>query len=147
MQRSQIYPDAGGVNTWPANEGDIYANRWVEFAVSTSPSKTLTVDTISMYAGSGGGVNLFYRVEYSTQPDFSGGVELTALSLPSTASLPAGVTYTKNDMYFRRTTGQSIVVPPGSTLHIRILPWNQATATASGKYLLLQSFTVHGWVQ
>jgi hypothetical protein len=147
MQRSQIYPDAGGVNTWPANEGDIYANRWVEFAVSTSPSKTLTVDAISMYAGSGGGVNLFYRVEYSTQPDFSGGVELTALSLPSTASLPAGVSYTKNDMYFRSTTGQSIVVPPGSTLHIRIFPWNQATATASGKYLLLQSFTVHGWVQ
>jgi hypothetical protein len=134
LQRSQI---TGG--SWPT-DSDMNVDRWVQFAVSTSVSKILTVDTISFFAGSGGGANLRYRVWYSTRADFTGAVELSGMSWASSPPTPV-----KNDMYFRTATGQSIVVNAGDTLHLRIFPWQ--TGATSTKYLLLQSVTVHGTVQ
>jgi hypothetical protein len=142
LQRSQI---AGG--SW-TGASDIDPNLWVQFAVSTSTGKTFTVDTISVFAGSGGGTAGRFRVKYSTKADFSNAVELTDLSMTSNVLVvgPPPINLTKNDMYFRAATGQSIVILPGEILYVRFFPWQTATAS-SGKYLLLQSFTVHGIVQ
>jgi hypothetical protein len=134
LQRSQI---TGG--SWPTDT-DMVADRWVQFAVSTSATKILTVDSITCWAGSGGGANLRYRVWFSTTGDFtSGAVELSDISWASSTPAP-----TKNDMYFR-TAAPSIVVQPGGTLYVRFYPWQ--TGSTSGKYLLLKSFQVHGAVQ
>jgi hypothetical protein len=54
-------------------------------------------------------------------------------------------TVIKDGLLLRAASGQSIVVNPGDTLYVRIFPWQ--TQSGSGKYLLLQSFTVHGTVQ
>ena len=134
LQRIQI---TGG--SWPSDV-DVVADRWVQFAVSTSASKTLTVDAVSVYAGSGGGTGLKYRVLYSTRADFTEAVELTGMSWATSPPTPV-----KNDMYLRAATGQSVVVSPGNTLYVRIYPWLSSAGTS--KYLLLQSFTVHGSVQ
>jgi hypothetical protein len=134
LQRSTIAAPG-----WPVDP-DMLINRWVQFAVSTSPTKTFTVDTVSFFGGSGGGTGLRFRVWYATSPDFVGAVELTGLSM-----MTAPV---KNDMYLKAATGQAIVVNPGGTLYVRIYPWMASgSAPVTGKYLLLQSFTVHGFVQ
>jgi hypothetical protein len=133
LQRSSPSLPAVG---WPG-EPDMALDRWVQFAVNTSATKTLTVDSISFYGGAGGGTGLRFRVFYSTAADFSGAVELTSMSLNSGTPI-------KNAMYAKAATGQSIVVPPGDTLYVRIFPW-QTSATTS-KYLLLQNFKVHGTV-
>ena len=121
---------------WPG-ELTLNPDRWVQFAVRTSPSKTLTVDTISVQGGSGGGNTLSFLVRYSTSADFTGAIDLPSMSLTAGA---------KNAMMLKSATGQSIVVNPGGTLYVRIYPW-LGTAATSGKYLLLQSFNVHGTVQ
>jgi hypothetical protein len=152
LQRSMI-----SNNSWPASETDIAADRWVEFAVSTSPGKTLNVDGISFYGGSGGGTGLRFKVRYSTDPNFTGAQELGVgdTKMPFNGTW-GGSGIVKNDMYQRSWTiasppaqpTQPIVVSPGATLHVRIYPWLNNTASASsGKYLLLQSFRVHGTVQ
>jgi hypothetical protein len=138
LQRSQIAAAPAPVGTtWPL-DGDMNPDRWVQFAVRTSPSKTLTVDAISAFVGSGGGSKLYYRVQYSTRADFLGAVELASISMTSG-------TVIKDGLLPRAASGLSIVVNPGDTLYVRIFPWQ--VATGSSKYLLLQSFTVHGTVQ
>jgi hypothetical protein len=123
--------------TWGA-ELTYNENRWVEFAVSTSATKTLTVDAVNVWVGSSGGTKTLWNVLYSTNPDFSGAQELAPLELLDTTG------EIQNALLERRST-PTIVVPPGATLRVRFYPW--LTAAGSTKYLMLRSFTVHGWVQ
>jgi hypothetical protein len=112
-------------------------DQWVQFAVSTSGIKTLTVDTISFYGAGGGGSNMNWVVRYSQDPncDWTQATQLGSMTL---------ATGSKNKVYFEQATGRSIAVTPGGTLYVRIFPYWTQGAT---KYLVLQSFKVHGHAQ
>jgi lysophospholipase L1-like esterase len=121
-------------DTWGGSEIDIVPTRYVQFAASALPDKTWTVDALSLWAGAGGGSNLGYRIEYSTQADFSAETVLV--------DSPANATYAM----VLRSFNSTLTVHPGETLYVRVFPWYKGAA-ASGKYLCLQSLTVHGWAQ
>jgi hypothetical protein len=117
---------------WPADI-DIIASRYAEFTATPASSKKFTIDTISFYIGGAGGNGLGYRVQYSTNSDFSGSTELANASAIA-----------KNTMSFFSFTNV-ITVDPGKTFYLRIYPWNKAAA--SGKFLCLQNLVIHGMAQ
>jgi hypothetical protein len=138
----------------PVGPPPVQTDNWVQFAVSTSAGKTLTVDQISFFGGSGGTKDAYFAAAYSTSADFwtgrtpldstTGRTLLDTLTFDASGMFRSGA---NNDMYLKGWTGQQpIVVPPGATLYVRIFPWLKTQGT-SGKYLLLQSFKVHGTVQ
>jgi hypothetical protein len=107
---------------WPA-ESARSETRYVQFAVPVTTG-SLTLDTISVGGGSGGGSNMRWDVVYSLAEDFSSPTALgTALSgvkdTVMTASYPS--------------LGVSILA--GQTLHLRVYPYNTSGA-ASGRSIM-----------
>jgi lysophospholipase L1-like esterase len=121
--------NATTADMWPT-ETDINSQRFVEFAVSPGPGKTLHVDGISLYAGADGGATMAFRIQYSKQADFGAATEL--LDSPSNAT---GVV----NLY---TLGPLVAVGSGETFRLRVFPYSKAQVTT--KYLCLQSVTIHG---
>jgi lysophospholipase L1-like esterase len=121
-------------DTWPGSEIDLVATRYVQFAVAPAAGHSLAVDQISLWAGAAGGANLGYRIQYDTHADFSAPV--TLLDAPSNAT---------NTMVLQSFT-PILTVNDGETLYVRVFPWLKG-ASASGKYLCLQSVTIHGMAQ
>ena len=129
VQRTSIIGD-----TWPGQEIDIVPDRYVQFAVSPAAGKTWTLDSISLWAGAAGGSNVGFRLLYSTDPDFSS----ATLLLDS----PSNVSFSMN----LQTFSPALTLGPGETLYLRAFPWLKG-ASASGKYMCLQSVTFHGTAQ
>jgi lysophospholipase L1-like esterase len=129
VQRTSIIGD-----TWPGQEIDIVPDRYVQFAVSPAPGKTWTLDSISLWEGAAGGSNVGFRLQYSTDADFS--TATTLLDSPSNVSFA---------MSFQ-TFSPAVTLGPGETLYLRAFPWLKG-ASASGKYMCLQSITFHGTAQ
>jgi lysophospholipase L1-like esterase len=119
-------------DSWPADV-DMDPTRYIEFAVSPLAGKKLTVDAISMNAGAAGGNGMGFRIQYSTQEDFGAAVELGAY--------PTNV----SNMMTLLSFTPIIAVDTGVTLRVRVFPWNKAVAT--GKFMCLQTVTVHGTIQ
>jgi hypothetical protein len=135
-----VTPDSTSVQKFAVTTSAETAGTWVQFAVSTSPGKTLTVSKVSVFGGSGGGSYTNYKVRYCTNVacDWTApATELTDLAM--TGAL------VKNSMYWK-AAATSITVNPGETLYLRVFPWISSGST-SGKSLLLQSFKVDGSVQ
>ena len=126
--------DASNPDGWPGGETDIVSDRFVQFAVAPTPGKTWSIDAISLYAGGAGGSNLGYRVFYSKSPDFSGALLL--VDAPTNSK----------DTMTLQSQQPVITVNSGETLYIRAFPWLRSAA-ATGKYLCLQSLTIHGTAQ
>jgi hypothetical protein len=142
-----VWPSTTSPNVVPTGAG------WVEFAVSTSGTKSLTVDQISFYGGNGGTSYLSFKTVASTSAtDFDNGTKrpLDGMALTSaTDQPPSPFRAASNSVYLKGwDAGQNpIVVNPGETLYIRIFPWIYSGTASNTKYLLLQSFRVHGTVQ
>ena len=116
-------------DSWPL-ETDSNAERYVEFAVTAAAGKSMSVDTVSLYAGASGGPTMAFRVQCSTADDFSAPTDL----LDATDNATNTLTFHS----FSPLTS----VPAGKTFHLRVYPYSKALATK--KYLSLQSVTVHG---
>jgi lysophospholipase L1-like esterase len=120
---------------WPGNESGPIANRWVQYAVSPAPGKSWTLDTISFYVGTLGGSNMGYVIDYSVNDTtFTNAVTL----------IQSGFT---KDIMTLQSFPMTLTLAPGDTLYVRAHPWLKGTAAATGKYLVLQSLTVHGNAQ
>lgn len=107
------------------------ADRYVQFALSPEPGKRLAVDQITVWAGAAGGSSLGYRVQYSLQADF-----VSSVTVFDTDGAPS------NTMTLQ-TFSPVLTAADGQTLYVRIFPWWGGKA-ATGKYLCLQSLTIHG---
>jgi lysophospholipase L1-like esterase len=116
---------------WPGSEIDVVADRHVQFALTPAPGRSLAVDQITLWAGAAGGSSLGFRIQYSLRADFSGAVTLfnTAGAASNTMTL--------------QTFTPVLTVADGQTLYVRVFPWWSGKA-ATGKYLCLQSLTIHG---
>lgn len=113
---------------WPA-EAARNPGRYVEFTVPVTTG-SLTLDSISAGAGSGGGSNMRWDIVYSLTSDFAAPTALgTALS---------GVKDTLTPSAFP-SLGVSIAA--GQTLYLRVYPYNISGA-ASGKSLMLANVVV-----
>ncbi|MBS2024218.1 MAG: cadherin-like beta sandwich domain-containing protein [Deltaproteobacteria bacterium] len=121
-------------DTWPGQETTALPSRYAQFAVSPAAGKTWTIDSISFWAGGGGGSNMAFSFQYSKDADF--GTSTTLIDSPTNAT---------NTMTLN-TFAPTITLNPGETLYIRAFPWLKG-ASASGKYLCLQTLTVHGTAQ
>ena len=116
-------------DSWPP-ETDVNPQRYVEFAVNVGAAQTLSIDTVSLYAGAVGGPNLAFRVQSSTEADFSAPTELLA-----------SLTNPTNTLTFHSFSPLASVAA-GKGFRLRVYPYSKTIATK--KYLSLQSVTVHG---
>ncbi len=116
-------------DAWPA-ESDVDPTRYAEFSVSAGANETLSIDTVSLYAGFSGGPTLGFRVQLSTADDFSAPTEL--LDSPDNASNTLGF-YSFSPL---------VSVAPTQTLHVRVFPYSKTQATK--KYLSLAAVSMHG---
>jgi lysophospholipase L1-like esterase len=129
VQRVSIIGD-----NWPGSEVDVVPDRFVQFAVSPAAGKTWTLDSISLWAGAAGGSNMAFAIEYSTDPDFG------------SPTIPLDSTSNAKDTMVFQTFPSTLVLNPGDTLFLRVFPWLKGAA-ASGKFVCLQSLTIHGTAQ
>ncbi|MBS1209022.1 MAG: hypothetical protein H6R19_1420 [Proteobacteria bacterium] len=106
------------------------ATEYLQFAVAPA-SGTFNVDTISAYLASSGGSTVQADMEYST--DLSTWTKLNA---------DAALAFVPKETMFKESYSVAIVVPTGSTLYLRIYPWN--TAGTAGKQIALYNVKVSG---
>lgn len=111
-------------------EADIDPERYIEFAISPDAGTSVSLDTISLYAGSLRGNMIAYRISYSLEDDFGNATELW--NLPDNAA---------NALVFHAAS-PSVEVGPEQTLWLRVYPYS--TVMAKDKYLALRSVTLHG---
>jgi lysophospholipase L1-like esterase len=113
---------------WPVeaarNEG-----RYVEYTVPVTTG-SLTLDTISLAAGSGGGSNMRWDIVYSLMSDFS-----------SPTALGTAVNGVKDTLLISSYPSLGVSVSAGQTLRLRVYPYNTSGA-ASGKSLMLANVVV-----
>lgn len=106
-------------------------SQYLQFAVQPA-NGVFTVDTISAYLTSSGGSTVVADIEYSLDANFSGPTKLNA----------APLSFTKDTFTARLTYPVTLQVPAGSSLYVRIYPWNPAANT--GKFLAVYGVKVSG---
>jgi lysophospholipase L1-like esterase len=116
-------------DSWPV-ETSVTRDRYVELSVTGRAGKSLSIDTVSLFAGGSGGPSMAFQVQSSTRADFSSPAML--LDAPDNAT---------NTLTFYSSSPLASVAP-GETFHLRIFPYSKAAATK--KYLSLASVVVHG---
>lgn len=113
---------------WPA-ESARNASRYVEFTVPVT-SGSLTLDTISVGGGSGGGSNMRWDVVYSLVSDFTAPTDLgTSLN---------GL---KDTLVTNSFPSLGVSIATGQTLYLRVYPYN-TSGSASGKSIMLANVVV-----
>jgi hypothetical protein len=115
---------------WPA-ESARNASRYVEFGVPVTAG-SLTLDTVSVGAGSGGGSNMRWDVVYSLTPDFS-----------SPTALGTGLSGVKDTLVTNSYPSLGVNIATGQTLYLRVYPYN-TSAAVSGKSIMLANVTITG---
>ncbi|MEI8049792.1 MAG: pectinesterase family protein, partial [Bacteroidota bacterium] len=94
----------------------------------------LTIDTISVTIGSSGGTSVLRAdILYSTDPTFA-----TSTQLGTTITL-GNASYTRV-----KFSALNIVLNPGQSIYVRILPWNSSAAAITGKYLAILNMAIGG---
>ncbi|TZF83641.1 T9SS type A sorting domain-containing protein [Pedobacter sp. BS3] len=121
-----------GTGTWPAETGP-NSNRYLQYTVSPTSGKALTVTDISLYLSFNSSSAARAQLAYSTD-----GIHFEQLGAPVTLSSGTDATLlTRSDL--------DIDVPEGKTLYLRVFPWT--TASISGKYLVSKNVTVSGYAR
>ena len=106
-------------NQWPENEIDLVRSRYIQFAVKAPNEAHVLTNSISFYMG--GGAN--FRVIASTDSDFR-----NEIILGEQAAIA-----TKNIVQYQYQLHEKI--QSGSTLYIRIYPWNNQSLPIQSLYL------------
>ena len=118
---------------WPA-ETAYNSTRYVQFSASPKTGGVLTIDTISVTIGSSGGTSVLRAdILYSTDPTFA-----TSTQLGTTITL-GNASYTRV-----KFSALNIVLNPGQSIYVRILPWNSSSAAITGKYLAILNMAIGG---
>lgn len=118
---------------WPA-ETTYNSNRYVQFSAAPKTGGVLTIDTISVTIGSSGGTSVLRAdILYSTDPNFT-----TSTKLGTTITL-GNATYSRVKL-----SALNIVLNPGQSIYVRILPWNSSAAAITGKYLTILNMAIGG---
>lgn len=128
-QRNLIVGDA-----WPAGEIDLLETRYVQFTVQPSAGTTFTVNTISFYAGVGGGSGMQYRIMTSKEPTFA-----NPITLENRTSNAGNTMYALSYAPIMQIDGDS------EAFYLRFYPWYNIAATS--KYLCLQDLKISGNVR
>lgn len=106
-------------------------SQYLQFAVAPATG-TFSVNTISAYLTTSGGSTVVADIEYSLSPDFSGATKLNT----------APLTFVKDTFTARLSYPVAVQVPPGSTLYVRVFPWNSAGVL--GKMLAIYGVRISG---
>ncbi len=113
---------------WPA-EAARNPGRYVEFTIPVTAG-SLTLDTIAVGAGSGGGTNTRWDVVYSLTSDFA-----------APTALGTSLNGVKDTLVTSTFPSLGVAIAAGQALYLRVYPYNTAGAT-SGKSIMLANVTV-----
>jgi lysophospholipase L1-like esterase len=128
-RKTQRNDPQGG--TWPAGEIDEVDTRYTQFGVTASAGTELNIDKISMYLGGSGGSGMRCRVSYSTDDFATSDVAGELQSM------------TSNTMYFVSKI-PVLKLKEGQTLTVRVYPWYNTSAPATGKRICISDVNIHG---
>jgi hypothetical protein len=113
---------------WPA-EAARNPTRYVEFTIPVTTG-SLTLDSITAGAGSGGGSNMRWDIVYSMTSDFS-----------APTALGTALGGTKDTVATSTFPSLGVSIAAGQTLYLRVYPYN-TSAAASGKSIMLANVVV-----
>ena len=139
----RVLPNGGNTTTpigWPANQSGNVANQYVQYTISPTNGKVLTVTDVSIDFGPAGSTNVMKaNIEYSLDGFVTAGTKLngpTPLTLPAVAS-------NDNSYLTAFYNNLSISVSSGKTFTLRVYPWWPSTASPS-KYLVEKNVVISG---
>jgi len=115
---------------WPAGEKDIVSSRYVQFGLKPVKGKTITLDSIGLYAGAANGNKLKYKIVMAKKADFSDAIILDT----RTSNM-------SNTMYLL-SYKISITIKDSECFFLRFYPWYNGEAAT--KYLCLRNLTISG---
>jgi hypothetical protein len=123
-------------NSWPGGEAAAPTTRYIEFKVTPKPGYVFNVTNITLPMAGKGSSNMSADVYYSTDGFNTSVVKLNSslVALPKDAFLVPDPSYSPADLF----------VPGGTTLSVRVFPFNKTSAAASGKYICLQKAVILG---
>ena len=128
-RKTQRNEATGG--TWPAGEIDEVSTRYTQFGVSASAGTELNIDNIKMYVGGAGGSGMRCRISYS-KDNF-----VTTFVAGELQSMASNTMYAVSKIPVMK-------LAEGETLKVRVYPWYNASAPATGKRICISEVTIHG---
>ena len=132
MVRFHNADDAGTKYTWPANEIDENATRYIDFAISAPEAMDVHITRISMDIAAHSTSTMCYHINTGFNDGFTGvqtlaeKVNMTNLAIEHLALTP------------------TLTIPAGQTLHVRVLPWHNLGEAKNGKYICLKNVVISG---
>ena len=125
------YSAVGGF--WPAGEIDEVANRYVEYELSAPKKNALVIESITLPVKAKGGSGMNIHINYGFGDSFR-----DVTTIYENTALP------KNKRIVVELK-QSILVPAGETIKIRVLPWYDSNGKPQkGKFIDMKELTVSG---
>ena len=132
MVRFHNADDAGAKYTWPANEIDENATRYIDFAITAPAAMDVRITGISMDIAAHSTSTMCYHINTGFNEGFTGVQTLAEkVNMPNLAIEHLALTPT-------------LTIPAGQTLHVRVLPWHNLGEAKSGKYICLKNVVISG---
>jgi hypothetical protein len=123
------WPTAGA--SWGPETAPV-ASRYIQFVASPATGSSFTVDSITIYIGSGGTNMVKALLQYSTDASFS-----------NPTKMGDTVSFTTKDVLSYVSTAIGVTLTSGQSIYFRVLPWYTGAASAS-KYFLTQYAVIKG---
>lgn len=120
-------------DVWGQGEIDEVATRYIDYALTAPQGRAIVLDKLVFGFRSKGGDGMNLHINYGLGDAFQG-----VTTIYENTALRGGKT-------LRVELTQPILVPAGTTLHLRVLPWyDTETPAARRKYLHVDKIQVHG---
>ena len=125
---------------WPANEIDEVANRYIDFAISAPSTMEVRITSITMDIAAHSTSTMNCHINTGLGDTFAGEtIQFERKALPSnTKTAPAQI--------LQLDLKPMLTVPAGQTLHVRVLPWHEATEAKPNKYICIKNMKIEGMV-
>ena len=132
MVRFHNSDDTGAKISWPANEIDENASRYLDFAITAPATMEVRITGISMDIASHSTSNMCYHINTGFGDGFTD-VKTIAEKVDMT-----------NKAIEHLDITPTLTIGAGETLHVRILPWHNLGEAKSGKYICVKNVKIEG---
>ena len=126
---------AGTNNTWAAGLTSQIDTVYVQFSVSPVTGKNFHIRSITLNVGASSSNTMHANIAYSTNANFSSPTLISYSTGNTNNYLTSGGT-TSVTLY------SDIIVNDGQTLYLRVYPWAEYAAPATGKYVTLRNVVI-----
>ena len=117
---------------WPAGEIDENAERYIDFSLTAPSTMEVRITNIELEIAGHSTAAMCCRIRAGIGEAVASGIELIEMRNMANQSIQY--------LHFTPT----ITIPAGGTMHVRILPWMNVSATTDSKYLGVGNVKIEG---